>query len=99
MKTDIQVNETQMTIAIEGRLDTMTAPELQAELANYKINELTEIVMDLSKLDYISSMGLRVVLQLYKGMKQGGVLHVVNANEITRRVFEVTGLDSLISIE
>ena len=99
MKTDIQVNGTSMRIAIEGRLDTLTAPELQAELANYKLGDLTEIVLDLSKLEYISSAGLRVLLKAFRSMKMGGVMRIVNANEITRKVFEVTGFDSTFNIE
>ena len=99
MKTDIQVNGTNMTIAIEGRLDTLTAPELQAELANYKLGELTEIVLDMSKLEYISSAGLRVLLQAFRSMKMGGVMRIINANEVTRKVFEVTGFDEYFTIE
>lgn len=99
MKTNISVNETSMTIAIEGRLDTLTAPDLQAELGQYKLGELTEIVLDLGKTEYISSAGLRVLLQAFRSMKVGGVMRVINANEITRKVFEVTGFDSVFNIE
>lgn len=99
MKTSINVNGTSMTIAIEGRLDTITAPDLQAELAQYKLGELTEIVLDLGKTEYISSAGLRVLLQTYRSMKMGGVMRIINANEITRKVFEVTGFESLFNIE
>ena len=99
MKTNISVNETSMTVAIEGRLDTLTAPDLQAELAKYKLGELTEIVLDLGKTEYISSAGLRVLLQTYRSMKMGGVMRIINANEITRKVFEVTGFESLFNIE
>ena len=99
MKTNINVNGTSMTIAIEGRLDTLTAPDLQEELKKYKLGELTEIVLDLGKTEYISSAGLRVLLQAYRSMKMGGVMRVINANEITRKVFEVTGFDSVFNIE
>lgn len=99
MKTNINVNGASMTIAIEGRLDTITAPDLQAELAKYKLGELTEIVLDLGKTEYISSAGLRVLLQAFRSMKMGGVMRVINANEITKKVFEVTGFDSVFNIE
>lgn len=99
MKTNISVNGTSMTIAIEGRLDTLTAPDLQAELEGYKLGEITEIVLDLGQTEYISSAGLRVLLQTYRSMKMGGVMRVINANEITRKVFEVTGFESLFNIE
>jgi anti-sigma B factor antagonist len=99
MKADIQVNGERMTIALEGRLDTLTAPELQKDLGGYKLSELSEIVLDLSKLDYISSAGLRVLLQAFRSMKMGGVLRVTNANDITKKVFEVTGFDDIFTIE
>jgi anti-sigma B factor antagonist len=99
MKADIQVNGERMTIALEGRLDTLTAPELQKDLGGYKLSELSEIVLDLSKLDYISSAGLRVLLQAFRSMKMGGVLRVTNANDITKKVFEVTGFDEIFTIE
>lgn len=99
MKTNIEVNGTSMTIAIEGRLDTMTAPDFEAEMKQYALAEIEEIVLDMSKLEYISSAGLRVLLVIHRSMKIGGVIRVVNANEITRKVFEVTGFDSVFSIE
>ena len=99
MKSDIRVTGTTMTVALEGRLDTLTAPELQKAFDAYRLSEVSEIVLDLGKTEYISSAGLRVLLQAYKGMMRGGVLRVVNANEITRKVFEVTGFDSIFSIE
>ena len=99
MNTDIQINGTSMRIGIEGRLDTLTAPELQAELDTYKLIEITEIVVDCGKLEYISSAGLRVLLQAYRSMKMGGVMRVVNANDITRKVFSVTGFDSIFEIK
>ena len=99
MKTNIEVNGTSMTIAIEGRLDTLTAPELEAKLKDYQMGELMEIVLDCSQLEYISSAGLRVLLEAYKSLKMGGVLRVVNANDITKKVFEVTGFESIFNIE
>lgn len=99
MKTNIEINGASMKIAIEGRLDTLTAPDFEAEMKQYKLGEVTEIVLDLSELEYISSAGLRALLQAYRSMKMGGVMRVTNANEITRKVFEVTGFDSIFSIE
>lgn len=99
MKMNIEVKETSMAIAIEGRLDTLTAPDLEAKLKEYNMGELTEIVFDCSKLEYISSAGLRVLLEAHRSLKMGGVLRVINANDITRKVFEVTGFDTVFSIE
>ena len=99
MKISIEVKETRMTITLEGRLDTLTAPELEEELKKYSLLQIEEIVVDAEKLDYISSAGLRTLLQAYKGMKRGGVLRVINTNQITKEVFKVVGFDSLFSIE
>lgn len=99
MKADFQVNGERMTIALEGRLDTLTAPELQKALEDYKLSELSEIVLDLSKLEYISSAGLRVLLQAFRSMKMGGVMRIINANDITKKVFQVTGFDDVFTIE
>ena len=99
MKTNIEVNGASMTIVIEGRLDTLTAPELQEELKAYKLGEISEIVLDLGKTEYISSAGLRALLQAYRSMKVGGEMRIINANEITRKVFEVTGFESIFNIE
>ena len=99
MKSDFHINGTTMTVALEGRLDTLTAPELQKAFKEYPLAEMTEIVMDFSKTVYISSAGLRVLIQAYRGMKKGGVLRVINANDITKKVFEVTGFDSIFIFE
>lgn len=99
MNINIEVKDTVMTIALEGRLDTLTVPELESELKAYSLSQLTEITVDAEKLDYISSAGLRVLLQAYKSMKMGGVLRVINANQITREVFRVTGFEELFTIE
>ena len=99
MKADIQVKGEHMTMTLEGRLDTLTAPELQKELEGYKLGELSEIVLDLSKLEYISSAGLRVLLQAFRSMKMGGVMRITNANPITKKVFDVTGFNSIFTFE
>ena len=99
MKADFQVNGEHMTIALEGRLDTLTAPELQKELDGYQLSEISEIVLDLSKLEYISSAGLRVLLQTFRSMKMGGVMRITNANAITKKVFDVTGFNSIFTFE
>ena len=92
MKTDIQVNGTSMKIAIEGRLDTLTAPELQAELDNYKLGELMEIVLDLSKLEYIASAGLRAFRNFNLAMRRGGKdYRMKNVPKTIMEVFEMTG--------
>ena len=87
-----------LTIALEGRLDTTTAPELEKEI-KLSLVGVTELVMDFAKLDYISSAGLRVLLAAHKTMMKQGSMKVVHANEMVMAVFEVTGFEDILTIE
>ena len=91
-------NGTALTLALEGRLDTMTSPDLEAEL-NKSLAGADSLTLDLSKLDYISSASLRVLLSAHKLMSARGGLKVTNVNEIVREVFEVTGFADILTIE
>ena len=82
---------TNLVIALEGRLDTTTAPELEAEL-NQSMPGAESLTLDFGKLEYISSAGLRVLLSAHKAMAKKGGMKVINANEIVKEVFEVTGM-------
>ncbi|MBR2717616.1 MAG: STAS domain-containing protein [Oscillospiraceae bacterium] len=87
-----------LTIALEGRLDTITAPELEKEL-NACLGGAETLILDLSKLDYISSAGLRVVFSAHKAMAAKGGMKVTHANEIVTEVFDVTGFSGILNIE
>ncbi|MBR0092960.1 MAG: STAS domain-containing protein [Lachnospiraceae bacterium] len=91
-------NGTELTIALVGRLDTTTAPELEAELKN-GLEGVTELKMDLKELEYISSAGLRVLLSAQKTMNKQGSMVVAGANETVMEVFEVTGFSDILTIE
>lgn len=91
-------NGANLQIALEGRLDTMTAPELEAEM-NQSLGNAESLILDFSKLDYISSAGLRVLLSAHKVMSAKGGMKVTNAGEIVREVFEVTGFADILTIE
>ena len=91
-------NGTALEIALEGRLDTMTAPELEAEL-NASLGGAESLTLDFSKLDYISSAGLRVLLSAHKTMNPKGGMKVTHVNEIVREVFDVTGFSDILTIE
>ena len=91
-------NGNTLEIALEGRLDTMTSPELEAEL-NQSLKDADSLVLDFSKLDYISSAGLRVLLSAHKAMSTKGGMKVTNVNEIVREVFDVTGFADILTIE
>lgn len=85
-----------LTLKVEGRLDTNTSPELEAEL---KLDGITEIVFDFSGLDYISSAGLRVLMTAQKAMMVcGGQMKVAGANDMVRGVFDMTGMSSIFTI-
>ena len=93
-----QQNGNTLEIAVEGRLDTMTAPELEAELRG-DLDHADALVLDFAKLDYISSAGLRVLLSTHKQMSAKGGMKITNANEIVREVFDVTGFADILTIE
>ena len=90
--------DTAMEIAVEGRLDTTTAPELEKTLKE-SLDGVTELTMNFSKLDYISSAGLRVLLSAQKIMNGKGSMKVTNVNDIVSEVFEVTGFVDILDIE
>ncbi len=91
-------NAQALTIALEGRLDTMTAPELEAALKT-ALEGVEELTFDFDKLDYISSAGLRVLLSAQKTMNRQGSMKVIHANEIIMEIFEVTGFADILTIE
>ena len=91
-------NGTTLEIALEGRLDTMTAPELEAEL-NRSMDGAENLILDFSKLEYISSAGLRVLLSAHKAMSARGGMKVTHMNEIVQEVFEVTGFADILTTE
>ncbi len=90
-------NGTALEIALEGRLDTVTAPQLEAELKT--LAGVETLTLDFSKLEYISSAGLRVLLSAHKTMAGKGGMKVVHVNEIVQEVFEVTGFSDILDIE
>ena len=87
-----------MTLALEGRLDTTTAPQLEAEVKG-ALEGVTELILDFSKLEYISSAGLRVLLSTQKVMNTQGKMLIHGANETIMEVFEVTGFVDILTIE
>ena len=82
----------------EGRLDTVTAPEMEKALKEL-IPGITELTLDFEKLEYISSAGLRVLLSAQKTMNQQGKMKLCNVNETIMEIFEVTGFSDILSVE
>ena len=91
-------NGSAYTVAVAGRLDTMTAPQLEAEL-NGVLGSADSLTLDFSKLDYISSAGLRVLLSAQKTMSRQGEMKLINVNETIMEIFEVTGFSDILAIE
>ncbi|MCR4740432.1 MAG: STAS domain-containing protein [Lachnospiraceae bacterium] len=98
MTINKQKNGTSMTVALEGRLDTTTAPELENELRE-SLEGVEELIFDLKALDYISSAGLRVLLSTQKIMNKQGTMKVTGSNEDIMEIFEVTGFSDILTIE
>ena len=93
-----QQNGTALTLAVEGRLDTTTSPELEKELTA-SLKNAESLILDFSKLAYISSAGLRVLLSAHKQMSGKGGMKVRNVNEVVQEVFDVTGFADILTIE
>ena len=91
-------NGANLEIALEGRLDTVTSPELEKEL-KASLDGADTLTLDFAKLDYISSAGLRVLLSAHKQMSAKGGMKVVNVNEIVKEVLDVTGFSDILTIE
>lgn len=93
-----ELKESTLTLALEGRLDTGSAPQLEAELKQ-SINGVTNLIFDMKKLEYTSSAGLRVLLSAQKVMNKQGEMVICNVNEEIMEVFEVTGIVDILTIE
>jgi len=98
MTIEKKLNGTELTIALTGRMDTMTAPQLEAELKDC-LNGVNSLRFDFSALDYLSSAGLRVLLAVQKRMNKQGSMTLCNVNETIAEIFEVTGFSDILTIE
>lgn len=92
------LNETNTVIALAGRLDTVTAPELETELDSL-LSEEKELVLDMEKLEYISSAGLRVILKAQKATAGKGGMKLIHVPEAVMEVFDITGFADFLTIE
>ena len=87
-----------LTVALEGRLDTLTSPQLEAALKE-ALADVTALTFDFAALEYVSSAGLRVLLSTQKTMNAQGKMTVKNVNETVAEIFEVTGFSDILTIE
>ncbi len=91
-------NGSELIIALEGRLDTTTAPQLDEEIKS-SLDGVDKLVFDMNKLEYISSAGLRVLLSAQKVMNKQGSMVVKNVSEEINEIFEVTGFIDILTVE
>lgn len=91
-------DEDRLTFLLEGRLDTMTAPQLEAEVKG-SVEGVKELVFDFEGLEYVSSAGLRVLLASQKIMNRQGSMCIRHVNEVIMEVFEVTGFSDILTIQ
>ena len=85
-------------VALDGRLDTVTAPELELAMKD-TLADANGVTLDFEKLEYVSSAGLRVILSIQKNMAEKGGLKVTNVNDIIMEIFDVTGFAEILTIE
>ena len=90
--------ENKVTMEITGWLDTQTAPQLGEALSQLDDN-VTSLVFDFAKLEYISSAGLRQVIAAYKKMQNKDGFKIINVSDDVFDVFSLTGFDQKIDIE
>ena len=98
MNIEQKRNGDALTIALEGYLDTTTAPELEAVLTT-ALDGVKDLTFDFEKLEYISSSGLRLLLFAQKIMNEQGTMKVTHPNNIIMAVFEVSGFSDILTIE
>jgi len=97
MEITKQLSGTKLTVALEGRLDTTTAPQFEAELKT-SLDGVTELVLDFEKLAYVSSAGLRVILSAQKTMNKQGSMTICHVSPDIMEVFEITGFSDILTI-
>lgn len=89
-------NGSTLTVTINGRIDTVTAPEVDA-FVNQNLDGVTALILDFGEVNYVSSAGLRVLLSLQKKMTARGEMKLIHVNDAVSDVFEVTGFDEILT--
>lgn len=92
---DKKTSEDKLIVSLTGRLDTVTAPDLEKELND--ISSINSIIIDMTNLEYISSAGLRIILKMQKALK--GNLTLINVKPLVKEVFDITGFSEFLNIQ
>ena len=98
MTIEKKINNDAVTFIVSGRLDTQTAPELEAEL-DAVLSDIKELTFDMTNLEYVSSAGLRVILKAQKAMNTQGSMKLTGVNDSIMEVFDITGFLDILTIE
>ena len=98
MELEKKYEGTTLTVALSGKLDSESAPKLDAELAS-SLGGITELILDMTELSYISSAGLRTLLTAQQKMNRQGRMAIVGARESIKDVFRITGFSQLLTVE
>lgn len=98
MTIEKKINGEAVTLAVTGRLDTQTAPELEKEL-DAVLPDCKELVFEMNGLEYVSSAGLRVILKAQKAMNAQGSMKLTGVNDNVMEVFDITGFLDILTIE
>lgn len=96
MTIEKTLNGETLTLKVIGRLDTSTAPQLEAEM-NDSLSSVKDLILDFSELEYISSAGLRVILKAQKVMNKQGTMKLTNVNDTVMEVFDITGFSDILT--
>ena len=98
MQINFTKEASKLIVTPEGRIDTLTAPELEKKLCE-NLDGISELVINMDKIEYVSSAGLCVILKLQKRMIPSGNMKLVGVNEDVMEVFEITGFSDILNIE
>ncbi|MBR0464456.1 MAG: STAS domain-containing protein [Clostridia bacterium] len=98
LNINTSANGSELTVTLEGRLDTTTAPSLETKLTQ-SLGGVSSLVFDMAALSYISSAGLRVLLSAQKTMNKQGDMVLRNVSDDVKEIFEVTGFTDILTIE
>lgn len=92
------VNDKTITLAVSGRIDTLTAVDFEKEIDS-AVDQAQELILDMKELEYTSSAGLRVILKAQKMMNNKGKMKLINVSEDVREIFDITGFLDILTIE
>ena len=98
MTIDQYKNDTELRLALNGRLDTLSSPALD-ELVTNGLDGVTDLILDFAGVDYISSAGLRVLLRAQKKMAAAGTMKLVGVSPVIMEIFEITGFNEILTVE